>query len=65
MTITMDQAREGEKEIGEMLDSKQLSANAEKSKFLVRGPRGLRTDYLKDAESDPIIMGAYKLQYFC
>ena len=56
MTITMDQAREGEKEIGEMLDSKQLSANAEKSKFLVRGLQGLRTDYLKNADTDPIMM---------
>ena len=56
--MAMDQAREGAEEIGDWRDSKQLRAIAEKSKFVLIG---YRTDYLKDAEADPIIMGAQKI----
>ena len=52
MTMMMEQAREDTKEIGEMLDSKHFRANADKSNFVVIGPQGLRTDYLKEVESE-------------
>ena len=54
MNMTMEQARLGAQDIGDMLDSQQLRANAGKSKFVVIGPTELRTKYLKDAKSKPI-----------
>ena len=38
MNITMDQAREGANDIEEMLESKRLQANKDKSQFVVIGP---------------------------
>ena len=46
-----------------MLDFKQLRANAGKSKFVMIGPPELRTEYLKDTESKPIMMGVHKLEF--
>ena len=59
MNMTMEEARD----IGEMLDSMQLGANAGKFKFMVIGPPELRTEYLKDTESKPIMMGVHKLEF--
>ena len=58
----MDQTREGSRDIGETLDSKQLRANTGKSKFLVIGPPELSIELLKEAEKDPIMMGKNKLE---
>ena len=63
MNLSRDQASEGVKEFVEMLDSKQLRANAHKSKCVIVGPCKSRTCYLKNAENNPIIMGANKLGF--
>ena len=47
-----------------MLESKQLKAKVLKSKYVVIGPRKLRTECLKRAEKNPIKMGDYILENF-
>ena len=57
MNRTMEDARKGEKDVGRLLDSKQLRANTQKSCFVVIGSPKSRTEILKDAEANPIMMG--------
>ena len=47
MNVNMDQTKEGARDIGEMLEFKQLKANTGESKFVGIGPPELRTKHLK------------------
>ena len=55
---TLQQTREGCQKIDRTLQSKLLSLNYDKSKFLVIGTNRFRKKILKDVESNPIIMGS-------
>ena len=57
MNRTMEDARKGAKDVGRLLESKQLRANTQKSRFVVIGSPKSRTEILKDAEANPIMMG--------
>ena len=57
MNYTMEDARKGAKDVGRLLESKQLRANTSKSKFVVMGSKESRTKILKEAESNSIMMG--------
>ena len=54
MNRTLEDARKGAKDVGRMLESKQLKANTSKSKFVIIGQKQSRTEMLKDAENNPI-----------
>ena len=56
MNRTMEDARKGAKEVGRILESKQLRANMSTSKFVLLGPPISRTELLKEAEANPIKM---------
>ena len=57
MNYTMENSRRGATYVGRLLESKQLRANTSKSKFVVIGSKESRTEILKDAASNPIMMG--------
>ena len=57
MNRTIEDARKGAKDVGRLLESKQLRANTQKSCFVVIGQRKSRTEILKDAEINPVRMG--------
>ena len=57
MNHTMEDARKGAKDVGRLLDSKQLRANTSKSRFVVIGQQKYSTDILKEAEINPIMVG--------
>ena len=57
MNQTMEDVRKGAKDIGRLLESKQLRANTQKSRFVVIGQQKSRTEILKDAEINPMMMG--------
>ena len=57
MNYTMEDSRKGARDVGRLLESKQLRANTSKSKFVVIGSQESRTEMLKDAETNPIMMG--------
>ena len=57
MNRTLEDARKGARDVGRMLESKQLKANTSKSKFVVIGTPESRTEILKEAEANPIKMG--------
>ena len=58
----MKDARKGAKDIGRMLESKQLKANVSKSKFVVIGSERSKKACLKEAEQNPIRMGDHVLE---
>ena len=49
-------ARTGARDVGRLLESKQLRANKQKSRFVVIGSPKSKTEILKDAEANPIMM---------
>ena len=53
----IDQAREGCHKIDKTLKSKLLSANYDKSKFLITGKEKFRKSTLETPEKDPLQMG--------
>ena len=53
----MEDARKGVNDVGQLLESKQLRANTSKSRFVVIGQQKSRTNILKEAEINPIMMG--------
>ena len=53
----MEDGRKGAKDVGRLLESKQLCAKTSKSRFVVIGQQKSRTEVLKDAEINPIMMG--------
>ena len=57
MNRTMEDARKGAKDVGRLLESKQLRANTAKSRFVVIGLQKSRTEILKEAAANPIMMG--------
>ena len=57
MNYTMEDTRKGARDVGRLLESKQLRANTSKSKFVVIGSQESRTEMLKDAEINPVMMG--------
>ena len=57
MNQTMAHAKKEAKDIGQMLESKQLCANVSKSKYVIVGTEKSRTLCLKEAEFNPILMG--------
>merc|ERR1712128_109211 len=57
MNYSMEQTRKGATDVGRLLESKQLRANTSKSKFVIIGTESSRTDMLKDAASNPVMMG--------
>ena len=54
---TIKDARKGAKDVGRLLECKQLIANTQKSCFVVIGSQKSSTEILKDAEANPIMMG--------
>ena len=57
MNYTLEDARKGARDVGRMLESKQLRTNTSKSKFVVIYTPESRTKLLKKAEANPIKMG--------
>ena len=57
MNYSMEDTRKGAKDVGRLLESKQLRANTSKSKYVVIGTQESRTEMLKDAELNPVMMG--------
>ena len=57
MNFTLEDARKGAKDVGRMLESKQLRVNTTKSKFVILATPESRTELLKEAEANPIKMG--------
>ena len=49
MNSTIEDARKGAKDVGRLLESKQLRANTSKSRFVVVGQQNSRTNILKEA----------------
>ena len=62
MNYTMEDARKGAIDVSRLLESKQLQANTSKSKFVVISSRKSRTERLKDAEINPIMMGTMVIE---
>ena len=62
MNRTMEDARKGAKDVGQLLESKQLRANTGKSRYVVIGPQKSRTEILKEAEINPIMMGTMVIE---
>ena len=50
------------KDVGRMLESNQLPANTQKSKFLILAPPESRTELLKEAEANPIKIWGKKIE---
>ena len=57
MNRMMEDARKGAKDVGRLLESKQLRPNTQKSRSVVIGQLKSRTEILKDAEINTIMMG--------
>ena len=57
MNFTLEDERMGARDVGRMLESKQLRANTSKSKYVIMAPPKSRTKLLKDAEDNSIKMG--------
>ena len=57
MNRMLEDARKGVKDVGRILDSKQLRANTAKSRFVVIGTPQSQTDILNKAADNPIMMG--------
>ena len=63
MNDDIDQAREGCHKIDRTLKSKLLSANYDKSKFLIIGKEKFRKSTLETLEKDPLQMGGVKIEH--
>ena len=63
MNDDIEQAREGCHKIDRTLKSKLLSANYDKSKFLIIGKEKFRKNTLKTLEKDPLQMGGVKIEH--
>ena len=63
MNDNIEQAREGCHKIDRTLKSKLLSANYDKSKFLIIGKEKFRKNTLKTLEKDPLQMGGVKIEH--
>ena len=61
MNDNIEQAKEGCHKIDRTLKSKLLSANYDKSKYLIIGNEQFRKDTLEKIEEDPIEMGGIKI----
>ena len=59
MNESLENARKGAKDIGRLLESKQLRANISKSKYVIIGPEEAREKCLKEAKEKPILMGEH------
>ena len=57
MNYSMEDTRRGATDVGRLLESKQLRANTSKSKYVIIGTQKSRTEMLKDAEVNPVMMG--------
>ena len=57
MNRTLEDARRGAKDVGRLLESKQLRANTANSKYVIIGTPKSRTEILKEAEANQILMG--------
>ena len=57
MNRTLEDAKNDAKDVGRLLESKQLRANTAKSRFVVIGTPQSQTDILKEAADNPIIVG--------
>ena len=57
MNYTLEDVRKGARDVGSMVESKQLRANTSKSKYVIMAPLKSRTALLKEAEDNPIKMG--------
>ena len=57
MNHTLEDARRGAKDVGRLLESKQLRANTAKSKYVVIGTPESWTAIIKKEEANPIMMG--------
>ena len=57
MNRTMEDARKGAKDVGRLLESKQLRANTAKSRFVVIGSPQSQTEIIKEDADNPIMMG--------
>ena len=57
MNRTLEDARRGARDVGRMLESKQLWANTSKSNFVVIGTTESQTEIVKVAEANPVKMG--------
>ena len=58
----LEDARKGARDVGQILESKQLQANSSKSKYVILAPQKSRTAMLKEAEANPIKMGECTIQ---
>ena len=63
MNDNIQQAREGCEKIDRTLKSKLLSANYDKSKFLVIGDDEFRKNTLEDLDKNPLKMGGVKIEH--
>ena len=63
MNDNIDQAREGCAKIDRTLKSKLLSANYDKSKYLIIGNDEVRKDTLDKMKDDPMEMGGVKIEH--
>ena len=54
----------GARDVGRILEIKQLRANVSKSKYGIMGTEKLKTGCIKDAESNPLLIGDHKLGNF-
>ena len=63
MNDDFNQAREGCHKIDRTLKSKLLSANYDKSKFLIIGKEKFRKSTLETLEKDPLQMGGVKIEH--
>ena len=63
MNDNIEQARDGCHKIDRTLKSKLLSANYDKSKFLIIGKEKFRKNTLKTLEKDPLQMGGVKIEH--
>ena len=57
MNCTLEDARNGAKDVGRLLESNQLRANAAKSSFVIIGSYKSMTEILKEAAANPIMVG--------
>ena len=57
----MENMKKGEKDIGRLLESKQLRANISKSKYVLIGTEEAREKCLKEAKEKPILMGEHTI----
>ena len=63
MNDYIEQAREGCHKIDRTLKRKLLSANYDKSKFLIIGNETFRKSTLETLEKDPLQMGGVKIEH--